>query len=277
MSQRKRDSKFRIAQTKAKNSGLEHFKRVEKPRSGQASNRYYLFTPSKKSKRIVCKCSKRCWEKFSSNSLITLFKEFYATGDIKEQKNFICRFCFCLDRNGRKKYYYNLPRSAANRTGTHEESLLIPVCRAFFLSALDITFAFIDYTINKMQSRLSVYVRNDLRGTHQNRKHAISETEFDAMCSTISGIQRMPSHYNRKRSTGRLYLYKTMSIASFYREYKDMTRKQIEEFHNAANDLNSQPERMPRIYSYETFRNVIHFAYPNLSFKRIERDKCKRY
>ena len=181
-----------------------------------------------------------------------MHKTLYKTGNKTLRRNFILQFCcYSQHTNGRIRFEYSLPRASSVYVNGEKSNKPIPVCRRFFIAATSLTVRIIRYTLLEKQSAFGVHVESEKGGIHHNRKHSISEEQYQEIIGTLNGVQTWPSHYGRKNSKA-VYFDSTKSIAGFYREYKKNLSERRNEFISMENIQDYAIPKPP--VSYESFR-----------------------
>ena len=108
--------------------------------------------PAKVGVRLRCRCHRRCYEKFSDDGIHELCAAFYKQGLLHDRRQIVSRFVHVTFGAKQRSFIYFLPGEASNIANAAHQN--IPVCRAFFLAALNVTNGlfhyFYDFTVSEL-------------------------------------------------------------------------------------------------------------------------------
>ncbi|CAH1969840.1 unnamed protein product [Acanthoscelides obtectus] len=202
-----------------------------------------------------CRCKKKCYEKFSHEERISIFKDFYSltyneqtqilSSSVREFKK---RRCTKLEEDSRRSFSHTY---LLNKGG-----LPIEVCKVMFMNTLDVSFKRVRYTIEKCRLSISGICGPDQRGKHGNH-HKISDEDKSFVIQHISKFPAYKSHYSRLHSEKR-YLSPDLSIQQMYRLYIEYCK---------------EAEKTPVSDHYYRSIFVSNF---NLSFHPPHNDTCSK-
>ena len=269
-----RNAKYKAVEKELRNKGLAYLRREFKDRvQGAVRVSPAKQIPAKQASCVQCHCPLKCFTKFNLEGLVQLCSAFYRSGQSNDRRQFLARFVAIVGGNVNRRYSYSLPSEVSinNQVLPHN----IPVCRAFFLGALNTTARIVNYTMTKKLTEFRAGIEPDLRGK-KTMKNTLSIQQFESVTQFIDGIERLPSHYKRRTRPNRQYIDAFFSIASLYRTYEAEVATEWERHLEnlpigQALDL---PDRSPKSVSYWSFWRIFRRGFPHLSFMRPKTDKC---
>ena len=206
---------------------------------------YFSYGKAKRGRNFSfkkCSCTLQCRNHFNAQDLYKLFEEFWNMGNLMKRRECIFRWCNREKVDKRYRYSYSLPKKMRN----------VRVCRQFFCQTLDVSFAFVAWTLGHKISDNGTHCLPDKRG---GRRKCLQDEQFEEIIEAFNGEKIQPSHYGRKDSS-KFYFDATKTFSSFYKKYSANVNPNVKKV------------------SYSTFVKVVRVAIPNLSFKRKSRDKC---
>ncbi|KAK3776185.1 hypothetical protein RRG08_063728 [Elysia crispata] len=207
---RNEDNWTRNIKKRLKNSGKPYISSRGKEMAGKAI-------------KVACseKCTLKCSTKFSEEERKSIFEDFWASGDKREQHHFLLRHAEelpakrmrvgCGKRSSTFHYYFYDAKKATR----------LEVCRAFFINTLDIKRELV-YKVLRRQSTTGG-LKPSCQGKHGKQKR-IGEASLQGVRDHINSFPLVESHYCRAR-TERKYLDPFLSVASMYRLYSDQCDK----------------------------------------------------
>lgn len=215
---------------KARNSGEEHIN----------SSKKLVFKKNPKS--VACKCNFEC-SSFSEAERENLCYEYWASGSYSMQREYIARMV-TEERQGTRRVsreYFLQVNSSKRR-----------VCRAFFLSTLDLGVATVACTLKKVQP--NGMLQPDKRGLHNSLSGEKKKQTQEAI-EHIQSFPTMESHYCRKNSQ-RKYLDADLNRSKMYEHFAQ-----------------TQEERGSTPLSKSAYRRIFKTKF-NLAFHRPKKDTC---
>jgi len=179
--------------------------------------------PRKKMGTGCNNCRLKCHEKIDCKTRKSIFKSYWATGNLNQQRQFIVDHMHrtvtarkTTQESSRRQlsYTYNLKKGDSE----------YKVCKNFFLSTLGIKE---DVVYGAWDKRCQTgVVKQDMRGKHKNHKQ-LSHNTKKVIRRHISSFKTVESHYCRQ-STDRQYLPSELSVSKMYRMYKEYCAKKGE-------------------------------------------------
>lgn len=253
-----------LIKSKKRLKNIENWKRVASKNARLKGSPYHSTVARKKSKvegrelKPPCACRVKCYEKFSNDKRLQIFKEFWKTcvswdqrrqfivNNVTKIQKRIMKTSGNLDTDKRKfTFNYTLVN----------DSKSIKVCKTMFLNTLCIGEKFLKISFEKQL--VGGLVAPDQRGKHtpSNKSPPV------VIQSVIDHINMYPSyesHYSRQKSA-RKFLGPDLNIPAMYRQYKEwMAEKE-------------SPENL--IAKEWLYRNIFNTKF-NLSFKLPSVDTC---
>lgn len=133
--------------------------------------------------RLLNCCSKKCYEKFTDDSISELGADFRQSGSLHEQRMFIARYVSKEDNGAnnarlRSKIIYTLPCRYAlpNYRPLAGLSLSsVRVCKKFFMAVLQVGRNFIDYNLGKKIKKDGLLVEPDRRKASRTGRNVVSK------------------------------------------------------------------------------------------------------
>lgn len=213
-----------------------------------------------KTMREACRCRYKCSDKVSEDTRKDIFKKFWALGDRAKQWLHIANYT----KQEHKKRTYFARTEIHKRIYTYKYFLpkyeeqfhtKIDVCKTMFLNTLGITERMTRTAWQKYDGTTTV--EKDMRGFHSHHKKIVDERMIASVCDHVKSFVPVESHYCRKSST-RLYLDGSLSIARMYILYKDWLNE--ERYDNPAKTLRQ-------------YRDIVNSHF-NLTFHIPKKDTC---
>ena len=198
------------------------------------------------------KCPFKCSTKFNKTERQSIFQEFWASGDKREQNYFLLRHAKELPikraRVGSMKrmrtFHYFFNTSDCKR----EE-----VCRTFFINTLDIKRELV-YSVLRRQTSTGGMTPS-LQGKHGNQRRT-GENILQAVADHINSFPIVESHYCRARTVKR-YLDPSLSVSAMYRLYTDLC----------------ESKGLEKV-SQDKYRKIFDYDF-NFGFHRPKKDQCE--
>ena len=178
------DNWTRNIKKRLKNSGKPYISSRGKEMAGKAI-------------KVACseKCTLKCSTKFSEEERKSLFEDFWASGDKREQHHFLLRHAEelpakrmrvgCGKRSSTFHYYFYDAKKATR----------LEVCRTFFINTLDIKRELV-YKVLRRQSTTGG-LKPSCQGKHGKQKR-IGEASLQGVRDHINSFPLVESHYCRK-------------------------------------------------------------------------------
>ena len=199
-----------------------------KKNSGQS---YVSYSGIEKRARILKKgcggnCKKLCHQLINQDQRERLFHEFWGTGDVNHQNDFLCNTIKPVPKNKvRNKSHSKRKCSRKYFFKVNDES--IQVCSKFYFDTLDISFTKTECALEKGKQYTSGLSGTDQRGKHANRPNKVSASSTNIIKEHINSFPRMESHYCRK-NTKKEYLSQDLNLTKMYNLYvKDCVKNGI--------------------------------------------------
>ena len=197
--------------------------------------------------RDCTKCRFKCSSRISEDLAIEIFNTYWGSGSYEKQRGFICEHIIqsSTKRSSKRKEtsnFFHLPC----------DSNKVRVCKAFFLSVLNISKKTVELALQKKQH--GSFIGSDRRG-RQSSANKTPETDKTFIREHISSFPTVSSHYTRK-DTQRKYLDSGLSIRKVYQLYQDKCG-----------------QLQKRCCSFNIYRQVFCEEF-NLSFHKPKKDQC---
>lgn len=203
----------------------------------------------------VCsdKCKLKCADQFSSVERLTLFDNYWKTGDLTAQRHFISDNMTTIEPKYR---YVRVGSTRQNFNHAYffpQHGRRIRVCKVFFMNTLAISDKTIRTVVKKNSERIGLMQEN--RGKHGNQ-FQLEAALKDGVKAHINSIPRIESHYCRAR-TKRQFIEGNLSIATLHRLYVDKCKEEN------------------KLYvSYKIYYNIFVEDF-NISFWQPKKDQCE--
>ena len=216
------------------------------------SSRTGLLVPRRRMIMHTCgQCVNRCNEKLTLSQRQDIFHNFWLMSDHTRQRDFICSHVTAkqkkrnrTEKSRRKKTYHYFLSANGQK---------VKVCKAVFLSTLNIGERMVSYTLNHALTNTGQGIQ-DRRGRHPPGFKKAPEL-FDFVREHINSFPKMESHYARK-NTSKKFLESTLNIRKMYHLYVTKCTAENKECVSE------------KIYG-NIFRNDF-----NLGFHRPQKDEC---
>ena len=262
-------AKYALAEKEARNSGKAYHRKALK-------NRKEKEVEAKVGTRVICKCKRKCFRKFSNADCVNLCKDFYQSGKLEDRRRFLAQFIVAhkvpLKRDNftyRSRYQYQLPSFYS--LPQYQSVGKIEVCRLFFTNALSTTKRFIHWTLEK-KIKKGWLVEGDKRGGV--RMVSITpEGSFNEVCQHVRSISSLPSHYTRKGNDTIKYIDGFTTVRSLFNSYLNEKLQTMNAF--AQHRVDNIPVDLPPKVSYYVYHAIFRTYFPNIRTRRPLRDKCK--
>lgn len=164
------------------------------------------------------KCVKKCHEQFDASERRDIFSNFWKSGDINVQRQFILS---CVTKRIPDRVRTKNPSSRRKFTLLYsfiKNNERKAICRSFFLDTLNIKQDVVYGALDKASE--GGVVSLDQRGSHD--KHVtVGEEIVEKIKEHIRSFPTIPSHYCRHDSN-KMYLEAGLNISTMYRLYKDI-------------------------------------------------------
>lgn len=196
------------------------------------------------------KFGRKC-EQVSDTSRQTIFKDYYALGDLRMQREFIARHVVTTD----KKRTTTAAVSRREKTNTYFLTIdgnLVNVCRKLFLSTLDISERTVRTALDKV-SKTGVLEPEKRGGRMSDEVKSRDSIVRESINVHINRFPKVESHYCRASST-KQYLHSDLSVSKMHAMY-------AQEY--------SGPLPVPSIATYKRV-----FLENKLDFHRPKKDMC---
>ena len=221
---------------------------------------YVSHSGTEKRARILKKgcgenCKRHCHQQISQDQREKIFHEFWGTGDINRQNDFLCSTIQIVKKNKITNKRNPSKRQFSRKYFFRVNDDNVKVCSKFYMDTLDITFSKTETALQKGRKYTSKLTGNDDRGKHTNRPNKVSESSINIIKQHINSFPRIESHYCRKNSK-KEYLSETLSISKMYNMYvKDCIKN-------------------GHCYEKEGMYRKIFNTHFNLSFHKPLKDMC---
>lgn len=195
----------------------------------------------------------KCSENVSEEKRQLLFDSFYKLGTIDNQRQFISDHVSSKVKGrctvkGKEQSRRNFTKEFAFTISGEKKT----VCRNFFMETLTITEALIRSSLYRKKTEVGTMIP-DFRGKHP-KGNQVSSESLKIIHEHIASLPAKESHYCRK-SSKKLYLDETLSIAKMYDLYKVM-----------------QKDNNRKAVSYEKYCRI--FVKYNIAFFKPKKDHC---
>lgn len=170
------------------------------------------------------KCKLKCFEKITEGQRKTIFKEYWAIGDLQRQREFILQHLSTI----KPKYSYKVHNSnRGNNRGFYftVNQERIRVCKVFFKATLDISDRAIKTVVQKTIESCGI-ISSDNRGKHKNHK-SLDPKIKEGVRKHINSIPRIESHYYCcDADSKREYIHGGVTIADLHKEYSNELKEE---------------------------------------------------
>lgn len=165
---------------------------------------------------VLCNCKKDCSQKFSSEEIIDIFREFYN-----------------LDENSKNTHIFKSLKPSSQKvrlcdakkfravTFTYFVTVgaeVRRVCQKAYLKLHHITNAKVVHIAKQVAEGFSA-PRPDARGKHNTRPHRMSDLQLAGVVEHISMFPAEMSHYSRHSNPNRKYLASDLRINKMFKLY----------------------------------------------------------
>lgn len=205
----------------------------------------------------VCtdKCKFKCSTKITYEERIRIFNEYWNTGDLGAQRQFIFNNLTEIE----PKYRYT--RVGSSRKN-HNNAYYLPVdsnrtrvCKVFFMNTLSISDTVIRTVVKKYQANPTVIQFKEERGKHTNH-YQLEPSLKHGVRAHINSIPRIESHYCRSQSK-REYIEGGLTLAALHRDYVEKC-------------VSANKQHV----SYQIYYNIFMTEF-NISFWQPKKDQCE--
>ncbi|CAD0196001.1 unnamed protein product [Chrysodeixis includens] len=205
----------------------------------------------------VCsvKCKFQCSTKITHEERLIIFNEYWNTGDLEAQRQFIYNNLTEIE----PKYRYT--RVGSSRKN-HNNAYYLPlnsnrtrVCKVFFMNTLSISDTVIRTVVKKYQSNPTVIQFKEQRGKHTNH-YQLEPSLKHGVRAHINSIPRIESHYCRSQSK-REYIEGGLTLAALHRDYVENCVSENKQY-----------------VSYQIYYNIFMNEF-NISFWQPKKDQCE--
>ncbi|XP_047998592.1 uncharacterized protein LOC125235971 [Leguminivora glycinivorella] len=145
------------------------------------------------------KCRMKCFEKFSKEQRLKIFKKFWSIGDRTLQWKYVLKYTEKV-----KKARHTIKETKHNRQFTYsyylpsEEKKTVKVCKTMFLNTISSGERIVSTAWKK--DRGYDIIEPDNRGKHHHKKTVIDEEMIRSVCDHVNSFPLVESHRIRKDS-----------------------------------------------------------------------------
>ncbi|CAH2086925.1 unnamed protein product [Euphydryas editha] len=222
------------------------------------------YTTMSKSKKVipakemgpVCSdsCKLKCSDKFSFEERLTVFNNYWQSGDLNLQRQFIYNNMIKIEPKYRYIRVESTRQNFNHAYNLPQNNKRIRVCKVFFMNTLAISDKTIRTVVKRNSGPTGIQMQ-DNRGKHGKQLRLDAALKAGAKMH-INSVARIESHYCRARSK-REYIEGNLSIAALHRDYVDKCKAEGQNY-----------------LSYKLYYNIFVNDF-NISFWHPKKDQCE--
>lgn len=225
-----------------------------------------VYTSTSKSKKLIAarkmgpvcldSCKLKCQIEFPFEERLTIFNNYWESGDLSLQRQFICKNMTKIEPKYR---YVRVGSTRQNFNHAYylpKDNKRIRVCKVFFMNTLGISDKTIRTVVKKnSEPQLTGIQMQDKRGKH-GKQFKLDAALKDGAKAHINSIPRIESHYCRARSK-REFIEGSLSVAALHRDYVEKCIAEGKQY-----------------LSYKMYYNTFVNDF-NISFWQPKKDQCE--